>query len=445
MMFSKVLIANRGEIACRIIRTCRRLGIEAVAIYSTAEGSPLHAELADEAVVLPDSPNPIAAYLDVDNIISIARDTGADAIHPGYGLLSENPGLSDACVESGIAFVGPPASVISLMGNKREARRRVADAGVPVLPGAELTSDADDVENSAESVGYPLMVKASEGGGGIGMQVVSDARRLARAVSRTRSSARRAFGSEDVYLERFISAARHVEVQIVGDSEGLSSHLWERECSVQRRHQKVIEEAPSPSISQHTRDSLTSLAKSAAQTVGYRNVGTFEFLLDQDDEFYFIEANTRLQVEHAVTEMITGVDIVERQLRIAAGEPVPSESPPISGHAIQCRIYAEDPDTFFPSPGTLEEFHIPALDGLRVDTGFRAGDEVSSYFDPLLAKVISWGETRADSIALMSKALEESTISGVKTNIPTLSRAIESPEFKSGRYTTDLLSTLAAS
>ena len=445
MIFNKVLIANRGEIACRIIRTCRRLGIEAVAIHSTAEGSPLHVELADETVALPDSPNPIAAYLDVDNIISIARESGADAIHPGYGLLSENPGLADACADSGIAFVGPPTSVISLMGNKREARRRVADAGVPVLPGAELTSDDADVESAAESVGYPLMVKASEGGGGIGMQIVSDPRRLARAVSRTRSSARRAFGSEDVYLERFIPGARHVEVQIVGDSEGLSSHLWERECSVQRRHQKVIEEAPSPSISRQTRDSLTSVATGAAQIVGYRNVGTFEFLVDQNDDFYFIEANTRLQVEHAVTEMITGVDIVERQLRIASGESVPSESPPINGHAIQCRIYAEDPDTFLPSPGMLEKFHIPTLECLRVDTGFRAGDEVSSYFDPLLAKVISWGKTRADSIALMARALDESNISGLKTNVPTLRRAIESPEFASGRYTTDLLTSLLSS
>ena len=444
-MFSKILIANRGEIACRIIRTCRRLGIEAVAIYSTAEGKPLHAELADEAVALPDAPNPVASYLDADRVVSIARDTGAGAIHPGYGLLSENPALADACAESGIAFVGPPTAVISLMGNKREARRRIADAGVPVLPGAELTSDADDMESAAESVGFPIMVKASEGGGGIGMQVVSDPRRLTRAVSRTRSSARRTFGSEDVYLERFIPGARHVEVQIVGDSDGLSSHLWERECSVQRRHQKVIEEAPSPSISLETRDGLTSVATRAAQIVGYKNVGTFEFLIDQDDNFYFIEANTRLQVEHAVTEMVTGVDIVERQLRIASGEPTPSDTPPINGHAIQCRIYAEDPDTFIPSPGILEEFYIPALDGLRVDTGFRAGDEVSSYFDPLLAKVISWGETRADSISLMAKALDESNISGVKTNIPTLSRAIQNAEFASGRYTTDLLATLAAS
>ena len=444
-MFPKILIANRGEIACRVIRTCRRLGIAAVAIHSTAERGPLHADLADQAVLLPDSPNPIAAYLDVANIISVARETGAHAIHPGYGLLSENPDLADACADAGITFIGPPTNVIRLMGNKREARRRIADAGVPVLPGAEIAPDADDLESAAQSVGYPLMVKASEGGGGIGMQLVSDPRRLARAVSRTRSSARRAFGSEDIYLERFIPDARHVEVQIVGDSAGVASHLWERECSVQRRHQKVIEEAPSPSISGATRDRLTSVATRAAQTVGYRNVGTFEFLLDQDDQFYFIEANTRLQVEHAVTEMITGIDIVERQLRIAAGEPTPAELPPIHGHAIQSRIYAEDPDTFIPSPGVLDEFHIPGLPNLRVDTGFRVGDEVSSYFDPLLAKVIAWGPTREESIALMRRALAETRISGLKTNVPTLSNAIQSPQFASGRYTTDLLASLAAS
>ena len=444
-LFHKVLIANRGEIACRIIRTCRRLGIGTVAIYSTAEGAPLHAELADQAVALPDSPNPIAAYLDIDNIISIARASGAHAIHPGYGLLAENPDLADACAESGIAFVGPPAEIIRLMGNKREARRRFAEVGVPVLPGANLSPDGSDAESAAKSVGYPLMVKASEGGGGIGMQLVSDPGRLGRAVSRTRSSARRAFGSEDVYLERFIPDARHVEVQIIADSDGVCNHLWERECSVQRRHQKVIEEAPSPSISHDTRNELTTVATQAAQSVGFRNIGTFEFLVDQDDNIYFIEANTRLQVEHATTEMVTGVDIVELQLRIAAGEPIRSELPDIRGHAIQCRIYAEDPDTFIPSPGTLEEFHIPDLDGLRVDTGFRAGDKVSSWFDPLLAKVIAWGETREASISLMRHALDATRISGVKTNVPTLRKAIESPEFTRGRYTTKLLESLAAS
>ena len=442
-MFDKILIANRGEIACRVIRTCRRMGCDATAIYSTAEGMPLHAELADEAVVLPESHNPIASYLDVDSVVSIAREVGADAIHPGYGLLAENPTLADACAESDITFIGPPSDVITLMGNKREARRRIAEAGVSVLPGADMPPDSEDAQSEADSIGYPLMVKASEGGGGIGMQMVSDPKRLARAVSRARSSSRRAFGSDDIYLEKFIPNARHVEVQIVADSAGASSHLWERECSVQRRHQKVIEEAPSPSISQDVRDRLTRMATHAAQSVGFRNVGTFEFLLDEEDGVYFIEANTRLQVEHATTEMATGVDIVERQIRIARGESEQLHTPAIRGHAVQCRIYAEDPRTFIPSPGLLDVFQMPALENLRVDTGFRVGDEVSSYFDPLLAKLIAWGETRDDSISLMANALDATKISGVKTNIPTLRRALESVEFARGRYTTDLLASLA--
>ncbi len=437
-MFQKVLIANRGEIACRIVRTCRRLGIDTVAIRSAAEGEPLHAELADEAIILPGSSNPIAAYLNARHVVSAARESGADAIHPGYGLLAENPDLADACADAGIAFVGPSAEIIRLMGNKSEARRRLREVGAPVLPGADVASD-DDMESVAEAVGYPLMVKASEGGGGIGMQLVSDPRRLGRAVSRARSSARRAFGSEEIYLERFIPSARHVEVQIIADSDGGCSHLWERECSVQRRRQKVIEEAPSPSISRSARDELTSVATRAARSVGFRNVGTFEFLVDPDDRVYFIEANTRLQVEHATTEMVTGVDIVERQLRIAAGQTGQARSASVRGHAIQCRIYAEDPRTFIPSPGVLDEFHVPGLGGLRVDTGFRAGDEVSSWFDPLLAKVIAWGETRDASISLMREALEATRISGVKTNVPTLLKAIESEEFALGRYTTDLL------
>ena len=444
-MFSKILIANRGEIACRVIRTCRRLGISAVAIYSPAEGVPLHAELADEAVSLPDSPNPVAAYLDVSRVISIARNTGADAIHPGYGLLSENPDLADACADAGITFIGPPAGIIRLMGNKREARRRLAEVGVPVLPGADVALDDSNLEASAQSVGLPLMVKASEGGGGIGMQLVTDPARLARAVSRTRSSARRAFGSDEIYLERFIPDARHVEVQIAADADGRPAHLWERECSVQRRHQKVIEEAPSPSISGVARDRLAAEAVRAAGSVGFRNVGTFEFLVDRDDDIYFIEANTRLQVEHAVTEMITGIDIVERQIRIAAGLSVESDPPSVSGHSIQCRIYAEDPLTFIPSPGVLDEFRIPDLDGLRVDTGFRAGDEISSYFDPLLAKVISWADTRQAAIRLMETALSQTQITGLKTNIPTLQRALQHPDFRRGHYTTDLLSSLPQS
>ena len=443
-MISKLLIANRGEIACRIIRTCRRLGIETVAVYSGAEGRPLHAELADESVMLPDSPNPVSGYLDIETIVGIALKTGAEAVHPGYGFLSENPRFAEACAESGIVFVGPPTEVIRLMGNKREARRRLAGSGVPVLPGTAVSLDGvDDVMAAAEAVGFPLMVKASEGGGGIGMQLVERPERLDRSVKRAQSSSRRAFGSEDMYFERFIPDARHVEVQVIADADGVSSHLWERECSVQRRHQKVIEEAPSPSISESARERLLASAVKAAESVGYKNVGTFEFLVDQGDEFYFLEANTRLQVEHATTEMVTGVDIVEQQLRIGARLPTDIRPAPVRGHAIECRIYAEDPETFVPSPGTLAEFEIPARDRIRVDTGFRAGDEVSSFFDPLLAKVIAWGESRAAAVASMREALTETRIAGIKTNVPTLLRALDQPDFVRGRYTTGLLQTLS--
>ena len=439
-----MLIANRGEIACRIIRTCRRLGIETVAVYSGAEGRPLHADLADEAVLLADSPNPVSGYLDIETMVGIARQVGAEAVHPGYGFLSENPRFAEACAESGIVFVGPPTEVIRLMGNKREARRRLAESGVPVLPGTEVSLDGvDDLQSAAATVGFPLMVKASEGGGGIGMQFVAGPERLDRSVRRARSSSRRAFGSEDMYFERYIPDARHVEVQVIADADGVSSHLWERECSVQRRHQKVIEEAQSPSISDSARERLLASAVRAAESVGFRNVGTFEFLVDQNDEFYFLEANTRLQVEHGTTEMVTGVDIVEQQLRIAAGLPTDVRPAPVRGHAIECRLYAEDPDTFVPSPGKLEEFEIPEGDGLRVDTGFRAGDEVSSFFDPLLAKLIAWGESRDAAVALMREALAETRISGIKTNVPTLLRAMDQPDFVRGRYTTDLLQRLS--
>ena len=442
-MFDKLLIANRGEIACRIIRTCRRLGIETVTVYSDAEGRPLHADLANEAVLLPDSPNPVSGYLDIETMVGIARQAGAQAVHPGYGFLSENARFAEACAESGIVFVGPPTEVIRLMGNKREARRKLAEYAVPVLPGTAVSLDGvDDMQPAAAVVGFPLMVKASEGGGGIGMQLVAGPERLDRSVRRARSSSRRAFGSEDMYFERYIPDARHVEVQIVADADRVSSHLWERECSVQRRHQKVIEEAPSPSISEKARERLTAAAVQAAESVGFRNVGTFEFLVDQDDDFYFLEANTRLQVEHGTTEMVTGVDIVEQQLRIAAGLATDVRPAPVNGHAIECRIYAEDPETFVPSPGKLEEFEIPEGDGLRVDTGFRAGDEVSSFFDPLLAKLIAWGKSRDAATALMCEALAETRISGIKTNVPTLLRALEHPDFVRGRYTTDLLQKL---
>ena len=439
-MFSKVLIANRGAIACRVIRTCRRLGVQTAAVYSPSEGRPLHAELADEAVSLPETASPVAGYLDVGSVIAAAVETGAEAIHPGYGFLSENPAFARACEDAGIVFVGPSAEAISLAGNKREARRRLAEYGVPVLPGTEIGLEGDvNLVAQAESIGYPLMVKASEGGGGIGMNLVAGPGQLERAVRRTRSSSRRAFGSQDVYLERYVPDARHVEVQIVADLNGTVAHLWERECSVQRRHQKVIEEAGSPSITDGTRERLISASTLAAREIGYTNVGTFEFIVDGEDRPYFIEANARIQVEHGTTEMVTGVDIVEQQLRIASGNGISIGAEPVNGHAIQCRIYAEDAETFIPSPGVLDAFRLPRLDGLRVETGFREGDEVSSHFDPLLAKLIAWGETRDDAMSLMDEALAQTHVDGVKSNVPALQKALRHPDFRRGRYSTGLL------
>ena len=341
----------------------------------------------------------------------------------------------------GIAFVGPSAETIRLAGNKREARRRLAECGVPVLTGTQIDLEGDvDLAAQAETIGYPLMVKASEGGGGIGMNLVREPRQLERAVRRTRSSSRRAFGSQDVYLERYVPDARHVEVQIVAGTDGSCTHLWERECSAQRRHQKVIEEAGSPSITDTTRERLISSSLLAAREIGYTNVGTFEFIVDADDRPYFIEANARIQVEHGTTEMVTGVDIVEQQLRIAAGSGTSIGVESVNGHAIQCRIYAEDPETFIPSPGTLDVFQLPEMNGLRVETGLREGDEVSSHFDPLLAKLIAWGETRDEAISLMEETLGLTRVEGVKINVAALKKALGHADFRRGRYSTGLLS-----
>ena len=426
-----------------MIRTCRRLGVETVAVYSPAEGSPLHAELADEAVALPETVNPVVGYLDIGAVIGAAVGSGADAVHPGYGFLSENPAFAQACEEAGVVFIGPSAETVRTVGNKWEARRRLAEYGVPVLSGTEVALDGDKgLEVQAESVGYPLMVKASEGGGGIGMNMVVEPRQLERAVRWTRSSSRRAFGSQDVYLERYVPDARHVEVQIVADVGGSVTHLWERECSAQRRHQKVIEEAGSPSITEATRERLISASLFAAREIGYTNVGTFEFIVDADDRPYFIEANARIQVEHGTTEMVTGVDIVEQQLRISAGDGVSIGSEPVNGHATQCRIYAEDPETFIPSPGMLDVFRLPELDGLRVETGFREGDEVSSHFDPLLAKLIAWGVTRDGAISLMEDALNQMRVEGVKSNVAALEKAMRHAGFRLGRYSTGLMEEL---
>ena len=444
-MFDKVLIANRGEIACRIIKTCRKLGISTVAVYAKAEGTPLHAELADEAFALPESATPAGSYLDAEAIAGIAAESGANAIHPGYGFLSESPVFADRCADRGIVFVGPRPDVARLMADKWEARKQMASLGVPVLPGASVDAgDEGSTKTALEAVGLPLMVKATDGGGGIGMQAVESEARLQRALRRASSSALRAFGSAEVYIEKLVSPARHIEVQVIADQLGNVRHLWERECSAQRRHQKVIEEAPAPCLPEGLRESLAEMAVRAARETGYVGAGTFEFIVDDTGSAYFLEANTRLQVEHGVTEMITGVDLVEQQLLAAAGLPLSVDgNAAVRGHAVECRIYAEDPKTFMPSPGTLDTFDLPEMADLRIDGGYRKGDAVTPFFDPLLAKVIAWGESRDDALRLMEKALSATEVSGVSTNISTLRAALHHADFAAGRYSTGLIESLS--
>ena len=444
-MFKKVLIANRGEIACRIIKTCRKLGIKTVAVYSAPEGSPLHAELADESHVLPESITPAGAYLDAESVADIAAKSGADAIHPGYGFLSESPALAERCAERGVVFVGPRPDVARLMADKWAAREKMSAVGVPVLPGARVQADDSEAATAAAAqVGLPLMVKATDGGGGIGMQIVESEARIQRALRRASSSALRAFGSPEVYIEKLVSPARHIEVQIIADALGNVRHLWERECSVQRRHQKVIEEAPAPCLPPELRQSLVDMSVSAARETSYTGAGTFEFIVDAENRAYFLEANTRLQVEHGITEMVTGVDIVEQQLRAAAGLTLSLQDDiPMNGSAIECRIYAENPETFMPSPGTLEVFELPTMPNLRIDGGYRKGDAVTPYFDPLLAKLIAWGDSREDAIRLMDSALDACDIASVDTNILTLRAALAHPDFIAGRYDTGLIEGLA--
>ena len=444
LVFDKVLIANRGEIACRIIRTCRKLGIGTVAVYSTAEGSPLHAEYADESHVLPESATPAGSYLDAGAIVDIAAKSGANAIHPGYGFLSESPTLAEQCAERGVVFVGPRPDLARLMADKWAAREKMSSVGVYVLPGSRVRADDEkSITAAAAEVGLPLMVKATDGGGGIGMQIVESEARLQRALRRASSSALRAFGSPEVYIEKLVTPARHIEVQIIADERGNVRHLWERECSAQRRHQKVIEEAPAPCLPDSLRNSLLEMSVKAARETDYVGAGTFEFIVDDKDRAYFLEANTRLQVEHGVTEMIAGVDIVEQQLRAAAGMPLSlGDDVTLHGHAVECRIYAEDPKTFIPSPGTLDAFDLPEMPNLRIDSGYRRGDPVTPYFDPLLAKFIAWGESRNTAISLMKSALDACDISGVNTNIPTLRAVLKHPAFAAGRYTTGLIENL---
>ena len=430
-----MLIANRGEIALRVIRACREVGVATVAVYSDADRGALHVLHADEAYRL--GPAPAGeSYLRGDLILEVARRTGADAVHPGYGFLSENAEFAEACAEAGVTFIGPPAGAMRVLGSKTRARRAADVARMPRVPGS-VTGLADVAEavRVAAGIGYPVMLKAAAGGGGKGMRAVMRAKDMASAFTAASSEAERSFGSGEVYLEKLIERPRHIEIQLMADEHGNCLYLGERECSVQRRHQKVIEEAPSAVVSEDLRRRMGEAAARLALSAGYVNAGTVEFLVDDAENFYFLEMNTRLQVEHPVTEMVTGLDLVHLQLRVAMGEPLPlkQEDVRLRGHAIECRIYAEDPDNnFFPSPGRITSYAAPSGPGIRLDDGVYEGWTVPSEYDPMLGKLIAWGSDRAEAIARMKRALREYHAGGIKTNVRLFERILASKDFKSG-------------
>lgn len=438
-MFQKILIANRGEIAVRIIKTCQKLGIGTVAIYSEADEHALHVKLADEAYVV-GGPRVQESYLNLEKIIEVAKKTNAEAVHPGYGLLSENTTFAARCEEEGIVFIGPPKEVIARMGSKIESRKAMLEAGVPIVPGISTNiPSVEEAKEIASQIGYPLMLKASAGGGGIGMQVIETEQALTKAFESNKTRAQNFFGNGEMYMERLITNAHHIEIQVLADTKGNVVYLWERECSVQRRNQKVIEEAPSPFLDESTRIEMGEVAVKAAKALGYINAGTIEFLVDDEKNFYFLEMNTRLQVEHPVTEEITGLDLVEQQLRIASGESLSFTQDEVkrSGHAIEARIYAEDPKTFFPSPGKITALTLPA--SIRIDHFIEEGVTITPFYDPMLAKIIAHGKTREEAIRKLQTALKELKIEGIKTNTSMLLQVLEDEVFQSGIYTTSFV------
>lgn len=440
-MFNKVLIANRGEIALRIICACRELGIKTVAVYSEADENSLHVRFADEDVCIGPSRS-IDSYLNVPAIISAAEITGADAIHPGYGFLSESAYLAEVCEACHIKFIGPYPNVIRLMGDKARARRAMKKAGVPVLPGSDGPIQAEDQAiKIARELGYPVIIKAVAGGGGRGMRVVRNAEELPKAFKTAMREAEAAFGVGDVYLEKYVENPRHIEIQVLGDHHGNVVHLGERECSIQRRHQKLIEEAPSIALTDKQRRKLGSTVVEAAKAVQYANAGTFEFLMDPSGHFYFLEANTRLQVEHPVTEFVTGVDIVKEQIQVAAGRRLSFRQGDIEirGHSIECRVNAEDPDTFVPSPGIINAFSVPGGPGVRVDTYVHSDCTVSPYYDSLIAKVITYGRDRTEALARMRRTLEMTVVEGIKTSIPLHLKVLADADFIAGRFDTSFM------
>src|SRR5215216_2438781 len=440
-MFKKILIANRGEIALRVICACRELGIRTVAVYSEADENSLHVRFADEDVCIGPARS-LDSYLSVPAIITAAEITGADAIHPGYGFLSESAYLAEVCEACHIKFIGPDPQVIRLMGDKARARRVMKKAGVPILPGSDGLIDSEEKAlKLAKDIGFPVIVKATAGGGGRGMRIVRAAGELSHAVKTAQREAEAAFGVGDVYIEKYVESPRHIEFQILGDHFGQVVHLGERECSIQRRHQKLIEESPSPALSEKMRRRMGGIVIDAAKAVQYTNAGTFEFLMDPDGRFYFMEANTRLQVEHPVTEMVTGVDIVKEQIRIAAGERLSFKQSEVTftGHSIECRINAEDPETFAPSPGLIHAWSVPGGPGVRVDTFAHAECIVSPYYDSMIAKIIVHGRDRQEAIARMRRTLEMTVIEGIKTSVPLHLKIMSDADFQAGRMSTSFM------
>ena len=441
-MFKKILIANRGEIAVRIIATAREMGIGTVAVYSDADREALHVLEADQAVHLGPS-DPSESYLNTDRIIAAAKETGAEAIHPGYGFLAENASFAGRCASEGIVFIGPPAGAIRALGDKTQARRIMEKSGVPVIPGMMAPSgDPGVLAGEAGKLGFPVLVKAASGGGGKGMRVVRSAGELAEACASASREAKSAFGSGDIYLEKYLERPRHVEFQVLADSHGRALHLFERECSIQRRHQKIVEETPSPALTPGLREQMGRAAVAAAKASGYVNAGTVEFLLDTDGSFYFLEVNTRLQVEHPITEMVTGIDLVRLQIEIAAGAGLPfsQDEVRVEGHAIECRIYAEDPlSGFLPSPGRIVHVHEPTGPGVRVDSGIYSGFTVPVEYDPILSKLITHASTRGACISRMLRALRDYAVLGVLTPIPLLADILASGPFARGETYTDFV------
>jgi acetyl-CoA carboxylase biotin carboxylase subunit len=442
-VFEKVLIANRGEIALRVIRSCRERGLRTVAVHSEVDADALHARLADEAICIGPA-DPTRSYLHIPAIIAAAEITGADAVHPGYGFLSENPEFAETCAQCGLEFIGPLPEQMRQWGDKVSARALARSLGLPILEGTELVEDVEDAVRKAESLGFPVLLKASGGGGGRGMHVLDSREELRAVFERARAESRAAFGNDGLYFEKFVERPRHIEFQILGDKHGNVQVLGERECSIQRRHQKILEEAPCVALTEEMRSDVSATIRRAMTEAGYLSAGTLEFLLDESGELTFLEMNPRIQVEHPVTELVMGIDLIDEQIRIADGEPLRLPAHPLTprGHAIECRINAEDPETFVPSPGVITELHMAGGTGVRIDSGIYGGGRVPPHYDPLVAKIIVHAPTRAQAIAKMRRALSETLIGGIRTNIPLHQRILEHPAFEEGRLSTRFLEEL---